>query len=183
MVGGCASLCEVLRLEAAVCHIVAVEHLVVELLLQCERTERAAQQFFGERLRLLLELAVGGKPRRQPQTKRLLAVDARAQRHQLNRLRESDDLLQMVDAACIARQPDTGERREQTALLRHDTEIRAKRDAAARTCRCAVHHRDDGLRAAAQSERCLARQDREVVADEVERCHLLDVAACREILA
>ena len=89
----------------------------------------------------------------------------------------------MVDTARVARQTDTRERREQTALLRHDAEVRTERNPAARTRRRTVHHRDDGLRAAAQGERRLSRQNREIVADEVERCHLLDVAACREILA
>ena len=67
VIGRRARSCEVFRLQTAVRHIVAVEHLIVELLLHCECAERTAQQLRGEVHRLLLEFSIGSKPRRKPQ--------------------------------------------------------------------------------------------------------------------
>ena len=67
VVGGCTRLCEILRLKAAVRHIVAVEYLIVELLLHRECAERAAQELRSKGVRLLRELSIGCAPRRKPQ--------------------------------------------------------------------------------------------------------------------
>ena len=141
------------------------------------------QEFYGECMRFLLQFPLGGDSRCQSEAQSLLTKDRGTQCHELNRLRKADNLMQVVDAARVPGQGDVRERCEQTALFRHDAEICTEREPAARARRCAVHHRNHRFAALSQSERRLSRQHGEFIADEFKGRHLLDVAACGEILA
>ena len=65
------------------------------------------QEFLGKCKCFLLEFPVGCKPRGKSQLKCFLAVDARTQRHELDCLGESDNLMQVVDAARVTGERDT----------------------------------------------------------------------------
>ena len=91
--------------------------------------------------------------------------------------------MEVVDAARVARERDVRECSEEVTRLAHDAEVRAESNAAAAARRCAVDHGDDGLRALLECERGFAGEHGELVTDELERRHFVDVAAGREVLA